>query len=84
MAMLVILKYAAGAYSEGGGWYSVEAALAGLALRPNRRLPRTCSISSTTSWHSARSRNSTNSNKVEGPGDGALFLRADVARGEHE
>jgi hypothetical protein len=40
MAMLAILKYAAGAYAEGGGWYSVEAALAGLALKTEQEVAK--------------------------------------------
>jgi hypothetical protein len=40
MTMLSILQYAAGAYGEAGGWYSVEAAAAGLALKTEQEVAK--------------------------------------------
>jgi hypothetical protein len=40
MTMLSILQYAAGAYGEVGGWYSVEAAAAGLALKTEQEVAK--------------------------------------------
>jgi hypothetical protein len=40
MTMLSILQYAALAYGEAGGWYSVEAALAGLPLKTEQEVAK--------------------------------------------
>jgi hypothetical protein len=40
MTMLSILQYAAGAFAEVGGWYSVEAAAAGLALKTEQEVAK--------------------------------------------
>ena len=40
MTMLSILQYAAGAYSEAGGWYAVEAALSGLLLKTEQEVAK--------------------------------------------